>query len=101
MTSLTRDIPHEQLIRIRYEDLCRDPRAELTRICDFINIDLCEKMLSRPSSEVHHIGGSPSKFDPAQKAIVMDQSYLDSFNESELKLMRDIVGEVACEWGYD
>jgi hypothetical protein len=46
------------------------------------------------------LGGGPSKFDPARKAIDLDQSYLDAFTEYDLETMRNIVGDIATEWGY-
>jgi len=100
MKVMTSGIPPEQLIRVRYEDLCQDPRAELARVCEFMNIDFSDVMMTRPSTGVHHLGGSPSKFDPARKKIDLDQSYLDAFDDNDLEIMREIVGEVASEWGY-
>jgi sulfotransferase family protein len=98
---VTADVPKEQLIRVRYEDLCSDPRAEITRICQYLNLDFSENLLSRPSGDLHHIGGSPSKFDPGRKKIELDQSYFDAFTKSELAMMKDIVGDIAAEWGYE
>ena len=98
---LTADIPKDQLIRVRYEDLCADPRAELTRICQFLKLEFSENLLSRPSDDVHHLGGSPSKFDPGRQKISLDQSYLDAFTVGQLATMKDIVGETAADWGYE
>ena len=97
---LTKDIPAQQRIRVRYEDLCADPRAELSRICDFLKLDFSEKMLSRPAGNVHHIGGSPSKFDPGRRKIELDQSYLNAFTAEQLATMKEIAGEAAVNWGY-
>lgn len=94
---LTADIPSHKLIQVRYEDLCRNPRSELSRICEFLNIEFLDALLTRPSTDTHHIGGSPSKFDPARKAIALDQSYLDAFTLQELNTIRDILGDVATE----
>ena len=98
---LSNGIRAKQQIRVRYEDLCNDPRAELTRICEFLQLDFSEELLSRPSDNVHHLGGSPSKFDPGRKKIKLDQSYLDAFTVQQLAAMKEIAGEVAAEWGYE
>ena len=98
---LTKDVPKDQLIRVRYEDLCGDPRSELSRICKFLNLEFSENMQSRPTDNLHHIGGSPSKFDPDRKKIELDQSYLHAFSGQQLATMRDIVGDAAADWGYD
>jgi len=101
MNDSTDDIPPHQKIRVRYEDLCDDPRAELTRICGFLQLEFSEGMLSRPTGNVHHLGGSPSKFDPSRKKIELDRSYLGVFAEEQLASMREIVGETAADWGYE
>lgn len=101
MNDLTEDIPPHQRLCVRYEDLCDDPRAELTRICEFLQLEFSEDMLSRPSDNVHHLGGSPSKFDPARKKIKLDQSYLEVFTAEQLATMKEIAGEVAADWGYE
>lgn len=100
MKELTGDMPMHQQIRVRYEDLCDDPRAELTRICRFLDLEFSEKMLSRPMDNVHHLGGSPSKFDPSRSKIKLDQSYLDAFSTGQLATMKEIVGDDAADWGY-
>ena len=98
---LTQDIPAEQRIRVRYEDLCADPVAELSRICGFLKVDFSDEMLSRPSGNVHHLGGSPSKFDPDRTKIKLDQSYRGAFTPEQLATMREIAGEAAADWGYE
>jgi hypothetical protein len=98
---LTRGIPDDRLLRVKYESLCRDPRAELTQICDFLGLDFADTMLCRPADEVHHIGGSPSKFDPGRRAIRLDESYREKFTDQQLSKMREIVGSAAVLWGYD
>jgi len=100
MNELTDDIPSNQWIRVRYEDLCDNPRDELTRICQFLQLEFSVEMLSRPSDNVHHLGGSPSKFDPARKKIKLDQSYLDAFTAEQLATMKEIAGDAAVDWGY-
>jgi hypothetical protein len=101
MRVLTDSVPPHRLIRVRYEDLCRDPRFELDRLCKFLKIPFSDVLLTRPSAGVHHLGGSPSKFDPARKEIILDESYLDVFSETDFAVMRDIAADVATEWGYD
>jgi hypothetical protein len=97
----TTDIPESQILRIRYEDLCIDFRTEMTRLCGLLNLDFSEKLLSRPTDNVHHLGGSPSKFDSNKKAIRLDESYINAFSDEELAIMKSLVGKVAREWGYE
>jgi len=101
LTDLTDDIPAHQRIRVRYEDLCEDPRAEMTRICQFLQLEFSGVMLSRPPENVHHIGGSPSKLDPGRREIKLDQSYLKAFSAEQLASMKEIAGEAAADWGMN
>lgn len=97
----TFDVPERQILRVRYEDLCIDPRKEMTRLCSFLNLDFSDDLLSRPTDNVHHLGGSPSKFDSKKKAIKLDESYVNAFSNEDLAIMKSLVGTVAREWGYD
>ena len=41
-------IPRENRIEVRYEDLIRDPKRELSRICEFLDLDYAPEMLEYP-----------------------------------------------------
>jgi len=97
---LTADLPPGRRIRVRYEDLCGQPATELARICGFLGIEYSPVMLHRQSEGLHHLGGSPSKFDPTKATIVMDRRHEGAFAPEELKTMRRLVGDVAASWGY-
>ena len=94
-------VPSANVMRMKYEDLCENPESELQRICDRLSIDFSAEMLTRPSADVHHLGGSPSKFDPARRSISLDQSYMTAFSSEQLVQIREIAGSAAEEWGYD
>jgi hypothetical protein len=97
IAALTSDIP--TTIRVRYEDLCNNPRVELERIFAELGLPFSEDSLKRPAVS-HHIGGSPSKFDPAKRQIRLDDKYLSAFTDSELATMREIAGPIAIDFGY-
>lgn len=97
---LTRDLPPDGVFVLRYEALCESPRRELERICAFLGLEFSEAMLSRPTTDVHHIGGSPSKFDRSLTNIVLDRSYENRFSGAELDRIRRLVGPAAAKWGY-
>jgi sulfotransferase family protein len=98
--SLTRDLPAGSVFRLKYESLCMNPRHELERVCGFLGIEFNVAMLQPSTENLHHIGGSPSKFDPARMKISIDRSHEDKFDPSALRLMRQLVGEIADRWGY-
>jgi hypothetical protein len=98
--ALTRDIPERHKMRLRYESLCEDPRRELTRLCEFLEVDFSESMLHRPTEDIHHIGGSPSKFDPSRVQLTADREYEKAFGLEALRKITRLVGEVGRDWGY-
>lgn len=99
--ALTRDLPANQVHRLRYEDLCNEPRAELARLCEFLQIPFQDAMLRRPEkAQLHHIGGSPSKFDESRHEIVLDRAYEGAFTAADVTRMRGIIGSEARRWSY-
>jgi hypothetical protein len=70
------------------------------KLCAFLEIDFDANMLSRPAEGVHHVGGSPSKFDPSKRAISLDRRYEDAFDRDALDRMQGLVGGIAASWGY-
>jgi hypothetical protein len=90
-------IPAEQRIRVRYEELCTDTERVMRALCVFAGVAFDPAVLMR-STDTHHLGGSPSKFE--NKPIRLDDRYLSAFSEQQLQVMRKIVGDHASEWGY-
>jgi Sulfotransferase family len=98
--TLTRDLPANRVHRMNYESLCERPADELERVCRFLGLDFVSAMLKRPTCDLHHIGGSPSKFDPSKAEISLDRSYEGSFDAGAAGKLRRLVGDVADRWGY-
>lgn len=98
--TLSKNIPAEKFLRLRYEDLCERPEAELRRICSFLGIEFEDTMLSRPSDGIHDLGGSPSKFQSGRSEIRLDSEYLDVFSQTELDTMCRLAGPAAEQYGY-
>lgn len=98
--ALTSDLPGDRVHRITYEALCEDPGNTFRGLCGFIGVEFEESMLRRVTGDVHHLGGSPSKLDPGRVEISLDRSHENRFSVDELERMREIVGDVALEWGY-
>lgn len=98
--AMTNGISGDHYCTLKYEDLCENPEREIRNLCTFLGLDFDVNMLARPTQDVHHIGGSPSKFDPAKRAISLDTRYLDAFKPCALAQMRQIVGSAGDYWGY-
>lgn len=97
---LTGDLPSSAVLRLKYEALCESPDRELRRICDFLGLTFSRRMGKRPTGDVHHIGGSPSKFDSNRIAINLDRSHERVFKPEALESMRRIVTASAERWSY-
>jgi hypothetical protein len=97
---LTEDLPADRVAHVRYEDFCTDPRRELTRLCKFFRLEFEESMLARATTNVHHLGGSPSKYDPGRIQIRLDRSYEGAFTAEQFRIMRELAGDPARRWGY-
>jgi hypothetical protein len=98
--ALTEDLPSSVICPIKYETFCEDPEGTLRGICHFVGLEYTPAMLVRGGGIQHHIGGSPSKFDDARRAIELDTSYLAAFDAVELRRLSSLVGEVGKRWGY-
>lgn len=101
METLASQHADRHVYRLRYEDLCSDPKTEMQRICDFLCVEYDTMMLSRPVANVHQIGGSPSKLQAEKREIKLDTAYLDALNERDITRMKEIVGSAANIWGYE
>ena len=99
--TLSRYVPRDQVIRLRYEDLCRDVEGTMRKLCEFLNLDFRPEMVARKTQGLHHLGGSPSKLDPTRSEIREDRRHDGKFTPAELALMQRIAGREAANWGYD
>jgi hypothetical protein len=90
----------DRVLPIRYEDLCDDSETTMRRLCAFLELDFMPAVLSPARGALHHLGGSPSKFDPASSAVARDRTYLERLSEKDLKDLKRVAGRYAARWGY-
>ncbi len=98
--ALTADLPPGVHYKLKYEELCQDPVRKLGEVCDFLGVRFVPAMLERPRQNVHHIGGSPSKFDDSKSRISLDRSFERHFEPQQVMELRRLIGPVAGRWGY-
>ncbi|MDQ3031588.1 MAG: sulfotransferase [Myxococcota bacterium] len=82
-------LPADRRIDVHYEELVRDPRATLERICAFIGIEYDEAMLEYPQRSSYR---AP---DPA-----LAERWRETFAPHELRLVESRIGELLVERGY-
>jgi hypothetical protein len=90
----------DRLHVVKYEDLCADPETVMRKLCAFLELDFTASTMSRASSPVHHLGGSPSKFDPARRVPAADLSFLNHLTQADLRSLHQVAGDHALRWGY-
>ena len=99
--ALTRGIHDNDLLHVKYEDICSNPQQELTRICEYLGVEFEAGMLHRPEIDIHDLGGSPSKLDAGRRQIRLDTRYVGAFSDAELCQLNEIVGSAAALAGYE
>jgi hypothetical protein len=98
---MLRDVPEQAVFRTTYESFCADPTGTLGAVHAFLGLTPHPPAESRSVAVLHHISGSPSKFDPGRSAIRFDDSYTTAFDDGQLAYLRNAAGPYALRWGYD
>jgi len=93
-----RRVPADRWIRIRYEDLCRDPQETLNRFFEFCGAGH-HTLTSLFRSPEHHIVGNSMRLGYAGK-IKLDESWRDVLTRDELECAERLAGSVHCRYGY-
>ncbi len=101
MEVFSKALSDSQVCRVRYEDLCNNTAEEMHRICDFLDLPFEDTILTRNTQNVHHLGGSPSKYAGTESKIHIDESYKNKFTGAEISKLFKIVEKEAKVWGYD
>jgi hypothetical protein len=92
-------IPRADRMRVRYEDLCADPVAELSRICSFLGLGYEEGMEIFPTEPQHRFGGSPSPMLEG-RVIRLDERWRSELTPADLESFRKQAGRVNNLLGY-
>jgi hypothetical protein len=90
-------LPREAWVRIRYEDLCRDPQATLLSVFGLIG----ERPPSAPDdfrSIDHHILGNVMRLGEGR--IALDEGWHTGLSAEELELYDEVAGELNRSMGY-
>jgi len=85
MDLFSKEIPAENKIQINYERLCKETESEICRICSFLGIKFTREMLQLRKVGIHHIGGSPSKFDTTRTGITFDRQFFTKLSKDQIE----------------
>lgn len=86
-------------LRTSYEDLCRNPEAELQRICSWLGVDFQPLMLDFRANR-HNLGGNPMRSRQQETAIKFDEHWRRELTSDDLAVFERIGGELNRSLGY-
>lgn len=92
-----------RVIQVRYEDLIRDPKTEMHRICDALNVTYSDKVFEYyHSSESLNTATSGQMWKNVAKPIMPDNhdKFRREFPEDQLIIFERVAGPVLHELGY-
>lgn len=95
---LARHVRPEHIMRVKYEDLAREPRRELTRICAFLGLPFEEGMLDFGTSQHHLINGNAMKY--SAHGIRFDREWQDKLSDEALAYFERHAGAFNRSLGY-
>lgn len=86
-------------IKIKYEDLCRQPKEIVGRICEGLDLSVnCDECLEVNKMQ-HGVGGSPGRFD-FKGNVQLDTSWHNQLMEMDLIEFDKIGGKINRKLGY-
>ncbi len=96
--AVTRELPHDRKLLVRYEDLCTNPRGTLIRLHDFCGVAPLE-LPRQPFSHEHHVLGNNMRM-AASIEIRLDERWRSELKDSEQAEVLHIAGALNREFGY-
>ncbi len=93
----SKNIPTDSYIQIRYEDLLEDPEDEISKICNFLNVNFNKKIieLSRPTEKIGDAKG---------KTFIMKsnkEKYKTEMSPKIQKKVESIAYAALIQFGYE
>lgn len=106
---LAKNIPADQYIEIRYEDLLRDPESTMQTICHFAGLTYSEKLLELNSlkedsyiKETKNFFGKNTSYRPSSTKIVASPDKMSgaNLNKRQARVFNAVAGDLLHELGY-
>ena len=94
------DLATDEVLRVRYEDLCMHPEETLKVICALVGVDLDEKMMNPSTKDLHNIAGSRWRFTDESVRVNLDDKWRSEVNLSARLLFRLLAGSLNRGYGY-
>jgi hypothetical protein len=94
--AVLRHVARDRWLEVRYEDLCRDPDAQLRRVFAFLGVPDAKITLRAAD---HHIIGNGMRLDDT-RAVRLDERWRDALDESQLAAFDRVAGQTNRRLGY-
>lgn len=102
LSLVMKSIPRHKTLLMRYEDLCRDPVAEIGRLLKFagmpMTVDFRTFRLDKPSC--HNIGGNPMRARTGETEIRLEETWKTRITEDQEALFQKVAGKWNRKFGY-
>ncbi len=92
-------VPPERRLRVRYEDLCRDPQHELGRIAEFVDLEPQSGPVDFRAQE-HHIIGNRMRLATSSE-VVLDEKWRDRLSPAQIDEIRRRTSKHRRAFGYE
>lgn len=96
-----KSIPPQYSLRIRYEDLCQNPRTTLSKISDFLELPDWEHVPSPERDSYHFIGGSRTLKSRDSWKLYVDERWRTELAQQDLKTFEQKAGWLNRALGYN
>ena len=95
-----RSVPKDQVLTVRYEDLCRHTIETLDEICRFSGKVSTLRGTTIMKELSHDIGGNPMRNRKQETEIVLDETWKRRLTENDLKIFDSHAGRMNEKFGY-
>jgi len=93
-------VPSRLKISVKYEDICEDPAAQMSRIGRFLGLEYDQSMLTLGDRPVHNIPGNPMLFTRHRRTITKDERWRRDLSNDDLAAFDRAASRVNRAFGY-
>ncbi|WP_166417813.1 sulfotransferase family protein [Cochlodiniinecator piscidefendens] len=101
--ALAAKLPANRVISVSYSNLVTDPRNELTKLCDFMDVPFQEEMLEfQKSREATDTSKAGKMWSNVQKPIMSEnvKKFMGEMNRKDIAIFEAVAGETLTKLGY-
>jgi hypothetical protein len=96
-----RTIPGERILRVKYEDLCKDTERVMEAVCGFVGLQPSGAIFGLEPRHYHQIPGNPMLFRPKEIEIVLDDRWRADFDTEDQQAFDAVTHCMNQRYGYE